>query len=218
MKTESEPATTDSEAKPKGSLFEPMALVLLSLATVGTAWCSFQASSWGGAAAGFTNRSEAARDTAAIHQLQSSQMALLDVLLFSQYMNARGGSNEALARFYAERFRGEAKAAFNAWMAMRPFENPDAPPHPFVTNFYRPLLLTEARGAEAESKRFWQQAGEAGRVSRGYVLITVLLACSLFCGGTAPRFERLSIRRGVLGVGLVAFVIAATRLVVLPIQ
>jgi hypothetical protein len=213
---ELELSEADISAKP--ALFEVVALVLLSLATVGTAWCSFQAAAWGGAAQGAMNQSTASSRRAAVDQLQGNQMAVMDVLLFSQYMNARAISNEALADFYGERFRGEAKTAFKAWMATRPFENPQAPPHPFVTNLYQPRLLAEARKAEAESEQFWERAGESGRVSRAYVMITVLLACALFCGGTAAKFENHWVRRMVLALGLAAFVFALERLWLLPVQ
>lgn len=197
---------------------ESVALLLLSLATVGTAWCSYQAAVWGGVSQRLTNLSAAASRRAAAAQLQNSQMAMLDVMLFSQYINARATTNEPLARFYADRFRGEAKAAFQAWLATRPFENPTAITHPFGTNFYQPRLLAEANAAEVESQQLWQQGGEAGRVSRGYVLITVLLATALFCGGTAQKFDVPRVRRAVLWLGLAAFVFAVTRLVSLPIQ
>jgi hypothetical protein len=218
MKPEDSNRSTPEKATRKHTLFEPVALVLLSLATVGTAWCSFQAAAWGGVSQRLMNASGASGRRAATAQLQSYQMALLDVVLFSQHINARAGSNEALAHFYSDRFRGEAKTAFEAWMATRPFENPDAPPHPFVTNLYQPRLLIEAKAAEDESQRLWQQAGEAGRTGRSYVLITVLLASALFCGGTASRFEALWIRRTVLGLGLAAFLFALGRLVLLPVQ
>src|SRR5215470_2496176 len=103
-------------AAPKPKAYEPMALLLLSLATVGTAWCSYEAAAWGGRAQGLTNQSVAFSRRAAAQELQSSQIALLDVLLFTQHINARANSNETLARYYAERFRGEAKQAFDAWM------------------------------------------------------------------------------------------------------
>jgi hypothetical protein len=199
------------------ALLEAVGLVLLSLATVGTAWCSFEAAAWGGAGGGAANRATAASRRAAKDELQANQIALLDILLFSQHINARAGSNEPLARFYAERFRGEAKTAFAAWMALKPFDNPNAPPHPFVTNLYQPRVLEDARQAEAESQRFAEQAGEAGRISRGYILITVLLASALFCGGTAARFDRTWARRGVLLFGLGAFLFAMGRLCQLPI-
>ena len=199
-------------------MFEPVALVLLSLATVGTAWCSFQAAVWSGVSQRTMNLSAVAGRRAAASELQSYQFKLADVILFSQFINARASSNETLARFYSERFRDEAKTAFDAWMASRPFENTNAPAHPFVTSLYQPRLLEEARQAEAESQRLWQEAGEAGRSPRGYVLITVLLASALFCGGTASKFEGKWIRRAVLALGLAAFVFAALRLVLLPIQ
>ena len=210
--------SSSEKARPKHALFEPVGLVLLSLATVGTAWCSFQAATWGGASQRFINLSNAASRRAAAGELQNSQTMLLDVLLFSQYINARAASNETLARFYTDRFRGEAKTAFEAWMATEPFKNPNAPAHPFVTNLYQPRLLAEAHLAEDESQRLGQQAGEAGRTGRSYVLVTVLLASALFCGGTASKFEKPWIRRAVLGLGLAAFVFAAARLLSLPTQ
>jgi hypothetical protein len=216
---ESERATAAKAAPRKHALFEPIALVLLSLATVGTAWCSFQAASWGGVSQRLTNLSAASSRRAVAAELQSYQLKLVDVLLFTEHINARASSNETLARFYAERFRGEAKTAFNAWLALKPFENASsAPPHPFVTNLYQPRLLAEAELAETEAQRLWQQGSEAGRTGRSYVLITVLLACALFCGGTAAKFEALWVRRTVLALGLAAFVFAAERLLQLPIQ
>jgi hypothetical protein len=50
------------------------------------------------------------------------------------------------------------------------------------------------------------------------VLLTVLLACALFCGGTAAKFDALWIRRAVLVLGLLAFLFAACRLCLLPVQ
>jgi hypothetical protein len=87
-----------------------------------------------------------------------------------------------------------------------------------VTNFYRPRLQAEAARAEEESARLLQSAGEAGRVSRGYVLVTVVLASALFCGGTSSKFELPWIRRIVLLLGLGAFCFAAARLCLLPAQ
>jgi len=216
--TQASPRSTAAPAAPKPAAFEPVALVLLSLATVGTAWCSFQAAVWGGVSQRTMNMSAAASRRAVTDQLQGYQIALLDVLLFSQHINARVTSNDTLARFYADRFRAEAKTAFEAWNATQPFENANAPPHPFVTNLYKPRLLEEARVEEVESQRLWRQAGEAGRTSRSYVLITVLLASALFCGGTAAKFDTTWVRRSALAVGLSAFLFAAAHLLSLPIR
>src|SRR6185503_10565912 len=94
--TQASPRSTAAPAAPKPAAFEPVALVLLSLATVGTAWCSFQAAVWGGVSQRTMNMSAAASRRAVTDQLQGYQIALLDVLLFSQHINARVTSNDTL--------------------------------------------------------------------------------------------------------------------------
>jgi hypothetical protein len=218
MNDRSNPVAGSVAPAPHHPWFEPLALVLLSLATVGTAWCSYQAAVWSGISQRTMNLSAAAGRRSAASQLQAYQFATVDIILFSQYINARSESNVALAEFYSRRFRGEAKTAFDAWMATRPFDDPNAPPHPFVTNLYHPQLLVQAAAAGEESQGFWLQAGEAGRTSRSYVLITVILASALFCGGTAPKFNALWIRRAVLALGLGAFLFGAGRVSLLPVH
>jgi hypothetical protein len=204
--------------RPLHALFEPVALLLLSLATVGTAWCSYQAATWGGVAQGRMNLSAATSRQAAVAKIESLQYTMADVLLFSQYINARATTNEPLARFYAERFRGEAKSAFEAWLGTKPFENPAAPLHPFVTNLYQPQLMIVAREKEAEAGELWREGAESGRTGRAYVLVTVLLATALFCAGTASKFERPAIRRSVLALGVVGLLFAISRLLMLPVM
>jgi len=218
--TDSTPESESNSGRSKGQhrLFEPISLVLLSVATVGTAWCSYQAASWGAVAQNATVRADSAGRDAAALQLQNSQLSVLDVVLFSQFVNAHTSSNEALAHFYADRFRGDAKQAFEEWLATRPFENPSAAPHPFVTNHYHPSLLRSAEEAQRETSRQFVAAGEAGRIARSYILVTVVLACALFCGGTAAKFDQPLSRRIILVLGLGAFVFAIVRLLSLPMQ
>jgi hypothetical protein len=164
------------------------------------------------------NMSAAASRRSVTAQLRSYQLASLDVMLFSEYINARASSNAVLADFYATRFRAEAKTAFEKWLAMNPLKNTNAPPHPFVTNLYQPKLLEQSREDEIESEQFWVKAGEAGRNSRSYVLLTVSLAAALFFSGAASRFQTGWIHQAVLLLGLGAFVFAAVRLLFLPVQ
>lgn len=216
VQTQSVPAANGKNCQ--HVLFEPVGLLLLSLATVGTAWCSFQAASWQGVSQRLMNLSAASGRRAASDEHKAFQLAVLDVMLFSEYINARAASNEFIARFYADRFRGDAKVAFNAWIATNPFENSNAPPHPFVPSLYKPKLLDSAEEAQSESQRLWEQAGNAGRNGRTYVLMTVLLASALYCGGTASKFNAEWVRKTVLAVGLSALTVAVIRLMALPIQ
>jgi len=48
--------------------------------------------------------------------------------------------------FYVERFPPDVRKAYDAWLAQKPFENPNADPHPFVPT----SIKYEGRGEAAE--------------------------------------------------------------------
>src|SRR4051794_220960 len=115
--------TPEKPSSPPGRyvVFDAIAVILLSLATVGTAWCSYQATSWGARSTKLSSLSVIRTHEAATSRLKANQAVLLDAFIFSQYQNARNSSNEPLARIYEGQFRPELKQAFDAWMRTRPF-------------------------------------------------------------------------------------------------
>ncbi len=78
-------STTSATPNPaaKHAFFEPVALVLLSLATVGTAWCSYEATVWGGVSQRTMNQSAVAGRSSAAKELQSLQFKLADILVLA---------------------------------------------------------------------------------------------------------------------------------------
>jgi len=143
-------------------------------------------------------------------------MFLLDVFLLSQYINARGTSNASLAEIYSSRFRPETKQAIETWLRTKPFENIEALPHPFVTNYYETPLQAEADALELESEHFWSKADESDQIARNYTMITVLLAAALFFGGTAPRLKTPKGRRATSIIGLIVFLVAVVMICGMP--
>jgi hypothetical protein len=198
-------------------VFDTVAVALLSLATVGSAWCSYQASSWGSRSSKLSSQSVIRAHAAATVRVKANQMFLLDVFLFSQYVNARNTSNEPLARIYAREFPAGLKEAFEKWQRARPHENADAPGNPFATNYYQPPFVAEADQIDSESDRFWQLAEESDKTSRRYILTTVLLAAALFFGGTAPQLKTPKGRRAVLWLGLLVLFVSFFTFFKLPI-
>jgi len=71
--------------------------------------------------------------------------------MFMQPLAAHQSGNEKLLNFYVERFPPELRKAYDAWMAQKPFENPNADPHPFVPNLYEMRGSREAADAFAKA-------------------------------------------------------------------
>ncbi len=91
--------------------------------------------------------------------LEGLQVQAAETGIFMLLLNARLAGNERVAKFYEDRIGGEFKPAYEGWLAQKPFENPKADPHPFVTNLYEVPFAREVTTIRAESAPNVQAAG-----------------------------------------------------------
>jgi len=117
---------------PAKKWIEPVVAVLMALTTIGTAWCSYESAAWTRQSNRLMNESNALERRAALLEVQGSQALIIHTSMFMQLLAAQHTGNDNLASFYAERFPPDVKKAYDAWLAEKPFENPNADPHPFV--------------------------------------------------------------------------------------
>jgi hypothetical protein len=100
--------------------------------------------------------------------------------------------------------------------AQKPFENRAADPHPFVPNLYKVRGTAEAAAARADSVRRVAEARQAGNRSGQFLANTVLFAAVLFFAGTAGKFEQPRVRLCAVAFGVVVFVFAVIRMLLMP--
>src|SRR5438552_2350138 len=130
---------------------EPATALLMALATVGTAWCSFESASWTRRSNRLMNEFNSLERQAGLLSTQGMQAASIHAAMFMQLLAAQQAGNEKLAIFYAERFPPDVRKAYDAWLSQKPFENPNADPHPFVPNLYQMRGTQEAAKATADA-------------------------------------------------------------------
>jgi len=183
---------------------EIVATVLLSAATVLTAWSAFQATKWSGVQAIAFSQASASRTESVRASTSAGQQSVADVSVFTAWLTATDQGQTRLADLLATRFRGELKVAFRAWEATDPLTNPAAPATPFA--------MPEYRSASAH------RASEANQRSDNYVLMTVLFAMVLFFGAVSTRFELVPIQIALLGVAGVVFVASVAITATFPVK
>jgi hypothetical protein len=184
---------------------EVIATVLLSVATVATAWSAYQANRWNGEQAKATSRGNAARIESTRASGVANRQVQIDVALFTQFIDAFAREETELANFYLKRFRAEFKPAFDAWAAAKPRTNPDAPLSPFELPQYRLAANEEAEELEATADSFAAEARRNIQRSSNYVLGVVLFASALFFAGISTKLGARRARAVVLGLGCVLF-------------
>jgi hypothetical protein len=197
--------------------FEPASAILMALATLSTAWCSYQSSRWNGQSSGFAAEAARLNQKAALLHLEGNQVIGVQVKMFTEFVNAHVSGNEKLARLYSDRFGPELRKAFDAWLAEKPFENPNADPHPFVPKLYEARFVQDARQATADAERNDAEAKRAGNVAAQYLSNTVLFAAVLFFAGTSARFDQRYVRQSSFFFAVAAFLFAAVRVLMLPV-
>jgi hypothetical protein len=168
--------------------------IIVSLATLASAWCAYQSRLWGGVQTFRLAARQAASRKASEHRMVSIQQRAFDAVQFIEYSKAIAHDDERLASFLHERFRPEMRKAVDAWLATRPMKNPAAPKTPFQMAEYSQQATEQARGFEEQGEKIFADAVEAHRISDTYVLLTVGFSTVLFFGGMAGTIHRLRLR------------------------
>ena len=217
MKGRSDPARTSNRApQEKKRWVEPVTALLMALATLSTAWCSYQSAAWTRKANRLMNEFNALERRAGLVTMQGMQQATIHTAMFMQLLAAQQAGNEKLASFYVERFPPDVRKAYDAWLAQKPFENPKADPHPFVPNLYEVRGTREAAEANAKAATSLQAARDAGSVSGQYLANTVLFATVLFFASASGKFEQRRVRVLAFAFAAAVFAFAVVRTVMLP--
>lgn len=175
----------------KKQLVELISTVVMAIATVATAWSSYQAARWGGLMSTNFNQANADRTESMRSSIIGGQKIVFDALLFIEWLKAVNQEDEALAEFYFERM-GDLGPAVEAWIATDPINNPDAPLSPFVMEEYVLSAYEESQRLEAQASELFIQGMADGQQSDVYILNAVTLASVLFFAGISTRFERVS--------------------------
>jgi hypothetical protein len=191
-----------------------VAAVVLSAATVLTAWSAFESAKWSGQQAAAFNRASAARTESLRLSGQAEEQEIVDSSAFTAWLEADQNGQAALAARLAEHFSPALRAAFDDWRRLaRPPASPlELPSYRLSQADQAAVLTREAEGQFDRALAYNQRADD-------YVLMTVLFSGALFLGGLAGRLERRSGAEGmVTALAVVVLAVAAGVTFSLPVR
>ena len=206
-----------NQAPSKKKWVEPISALIMALATVSTAWCSYESARWTRQASGLLNESNNLERRSGLLSIQGMQTAMIHGAMFMQVLAAQQAGNEKLAQFYVDRFPPDVRKAYDAWMAQKPFENANADPHPFVPNLYQMRGADEIERANATAAEKVRRSRAAGDVASQYLANTVLFAAVLFFVNAASKFEQRRVRLLGFLFAIAIFSFAVVRTIMLPL-
>jgi hypothetical protein len=190
--------------------------VLLSIVTITAAWSGYAAAKWNTESSLNLAKASAFRTKANGAYLQSLTLRSQDASNFNAWFYAYLQGNKRGERVAAARFRPQYDVAFRAWLATKPFTNPNAPKGPQYMPQYVPTGLTQSKALTAQANRHYAVGERAASISDRYIRVTVILASVLFLVGLSSHFPLTGVRWGLVAVGAGLLIFAGIEILQLP--
>ncbi|MBS0209528.1 MAG: hypothetical protein JSS27_11310 [Planctomycetes bacterium] len=191
--------------------------VLLSLATMFSAWCAYQATLWGGVQTFRLADAAKAGRISTEATLSAMQFRSVDAAMLISYIEAQSRGDARTEQILAKRFRPEMRVALDAWLKTDPFNNPDAPLNPFKMAEYKQPEIEVVRQANENFQAEYDRAQTANQTSDRYVLLTVLFASVLFFAGMGSTFDSQRLQLSALVISLALFAVTSVAMFGMPI-
>jgi len=209
---------TDKVRATRGDrIIEIIAVLMLGIATLGSAWSGYQASQWNGRQNDDARAATDARVEASRQFGLATQKVAYDASMVAQYAQAFIDGNEKLTTFYRTTlFRPGFLPVIDRWeAAVRAGGSP--PSNLFQDTQYISEVFVDYQAAEVVADTATRKSAEAGSLGDDYVLMTLLLASALFFAGVTTSFRLRVPRLMLLAAAGLTIAYAASRLVTLDV-
>jgi hypothetical protein len=197
--------------------FEMIAVVLLGIATIGSAWCGYQASSWNGEESRQARNATDFRVEASRLFALGTQKVSYDATIGAQYAAAYVAKNPGLQQFYRDVLaRAEFRPILDQWNA-KAAAGDKSFGSLFDDKAYMQAQFGGYQTAETKANAATRLSSEAAKTGDDYILTTLLMAAALFLAGVASSFGSRSARVVLIAASAVVLALAAARLIDLPV-
>jgi len=190
--------------------------VLLSTVTIVAAWAGYSAAKWGTESSLNLAKASATRVKANRAFQEALTYRVGDAVTFNAWYTAYVAGNENAMRVARRYFLPQYRVAFDAWLATRPFANPNAPAGPEAMPQFKAPAEALARTLDNKADAYYAKGESAAQTGDHYIRVTVILASVLFLVGVSTQFPIRGVRYGLVGTGLVLLLFAGAQILSLP--
>jgi hypothetical protein len=204
------------ELEERSERTELWATVLLGVATVASAFCTYQSELWNseqieGMAKANIIDSESLRATGI-----ANREAIIDAATFNNLLQAEAHGDQASVRFIIARARDEFRPFLEAWYGKR--HGRELPPGtPFDDPKYREQMEREPLALRHAALTVLKRSGAANANSDRFLMRVVVLSLSLFFLGIAGQLHGRTARRLALAFAAVLLVLTLISTAILPL-
>jgi len=198
-------------------IIEVLTVLLLAVATVGSAWCAYQVSQWNGMETDASRASAVARINGSREYALATQKVAYDAASVAQYAEAIVDGNEPLQTFLrASIIRPAFLPLLDEWQAYID-ETGEPPPNLVENEEYLSSLFAKSTEYDEVALAATIEGDDAGRNADDYIVTTLFMASALFFAGVTASFSSRLTRIVLLAASALTLGFAAARIAGYPI-
>ena len=199
-----------------GRIIEVATVLLLGLATVGSAWSAYQVSQWNGLETDEARIANSHRIDASREYALATQIVAYDAAVVSQFAQAVALDNEALQTFLdATLIRPGFRPIVEEWRQQ--IADGATPTNLLENEEYKAGLFAASEAADNEAAAASIRSVEAGSNAEDYVLLTLFFATALFFAGVTASFNTRFTKIVLLTAAAAVLLFAGAQLVAYPV-
>jgi hypothetical protein len=171
--------------------------IMLAIATLAVAWCSYQAALWNGIQTFRLAESNKYSRLAQQTLIQSGQNKAMEEAVIINFVDAVLNKNQSRIDYIIKGVRPELASILSHWLQSNPLETDSAPRHPMVMPEYEELMgkrMEESGKMSLQAEEAFKAAQTANLNGDRYSLLTVLLSMVMFLGAITTKLVRINVR------------------------
>ena len=180
--------------------------LMLAIATLAVAWCSYQGNLWSGIQTFRLAESNKYGRLAQQKMIQSGQNKTMEEVVIIDFINAAYDKDKNKVDYILRGLRPELANILSNWLQLHPFETDSAPYHPMVMPEYEALMekrVDESKKMGDKGEEMFKAAQEANLNSDRYGLLAVMFSMVMFLGAITTKLVRTQPRFVLVLVGAV---------------
>lgn len=175
---------------------EIIGTVLLSIASLVVAWCTYQSTLWNGEQDFRMAEANIYYRRANEFTVLAAQQREIDASITLSFMDAVIEKRQDKINYFLKRSNAQLSSVLSEWLNTKPLQNSNAPAHPLEMNTYKRLMQASKNSSDSAMRKaesLWQEAKRNNTYSDSYTLFTVIFSLVVFLCAVGTKLTRIKI-------------------------
>ena len=175
---------------------EIIGTVLLSIASLVVAWCTYQSTLWNGEQDFRMAEANICYRRANEFTVLAAQQREIDGSITLSFVEAVIDKRQDRINYYLKRGDAQLASILSNWLATNPLQNTSSPSNPLNMEAYKRLMQVSKNSSDSamrKAEELWKEAKRNNTFSDRYTLFTVIFSLVVFLCAVGTKLTRIKV-------------------------